>query len=101
MNIGELRAGTKNVNLLAEVTEKGETREFEKFGRPIRVATAQIKDNTGSVALSLWNEEIELVKVGDKIKLTNGYVKEFQGDLQASAGKYGTLEVIEGNKDAI
>jgi len=33
--------------------------------------------------------------VNQKIKISNGYVKEWNGELQLSAGKYGRLEVLE------
>ena len=30
-----------------------------------------------------------------KVKITNGYVSEFQGELQLTTGKFGKLEVLE------
>ena len=44
--------------------------------------------------LTLWNEQIEKVKIGNKIAITNGYVGEWQGEKQLTTGKFGTLEVI-------
>ena len=35
------------------------------------------------------------LKAGDKIKVTNGYVNEFQGEMQLTAGKFGKLEVVK------
>ncbi len=64
------------------------------MGNSGRVATATAKDDTGEVKLSLWNDEIDLVKKGIKIKISNGYVNEFQGEMQLTAGKFGKLEVI-------
>ena len=98
MAIKDLQAKQGNVNLVAEITEISEPRTFEKFGTQGRVANAVIKDNTGTVKLSLWNEQIDMVKAGDKIALKNGYVSEWQGELQVTTGKMGTLEVLKGDE---
>ena len=36
------------------LTEKGDIREFEKFGKTGRVCNAIAKDATGEIKLSLW-----------------------------------------------
>lgn len=95
MEITDLKPKQGSVEIVAEVIEKGEVREFQKFGRPGRVCTAKIKDETGEIALTLWNEDIDKVDVGDKIKIENGYVNEWQGELQLTTGRFGKLEVIE------
>ena len=94
-NINELQARQGNVDVVAEVIEVGEPREFSKFGRTGKVANAKIKDETGEVKLTLWNEQVDQVKVGQKVHLTNGWVGEYQGELQLSTGKFGKLEVVE------
>lgn len=97
MKISELQPRQGKVEIEAKVIEMGEVREFQKFGKTGRVATAKIEDDSGSISLTLWNDEIDKVKVGDKIKITNGYVNEFQGEKQLTAGRFGNLEVIEEN----
>lgn len=94
MKISDLKPRMGKVDIEVEVVEVGEAREFQKFGSTGRVATAIAKDETGQVKLSLWNEEIDLVKKGAKVKITNGYVNEFQGEMQLTAGKFGKLEVL-------
>ena len=96
MNLAELQARQGNVDITATVTEVSEPRTFEKFGKAGKVANARIKDDSGEMSLTLWNEQVDQVKVGDTIKLTNGYVREWQGQLQLSTGKFGKLEVVEG-----
>ena len=95
MQISELKARQGKVELEAEITQKGEVRTFDKFGKQGRVCNATIKDDSGEMKLTLWNEEIDTVKVGDKIKISNGYVNEFQGEKQLSAGRFGKLEVVK------
>jgi len=94
MNISDLKTGQGSVEVEAEVTEIEEPRTFNKFGREIRVCNATVKDDSGNVKLTLWNDDIEKVSVGDKIKITNGYVNEFQGEKQLTTGKFGKLEVL-------
>lgn len=99
MAIKDLQPKQTNVEVIAEVIEVGEAREFQKFGKAGRVATARIKDDTGEVKLSLWNEQVDQVKEGDKVHIKNGYVGEWQGELQLTTGKFGSLEVLGGASD--
>jgi len=94
MKVNELKPRMGKVDIELEVVSIGEVREFNKFGNSGKVATAVVKDETGEIKMSLWNDEIDKVKPGSKIKITNGYVNEFQGEMQVSAGKFGKLEVI-------
>ena len=94
MAIKDLQARQGQVDLIAEITEKGDIREFEKSGKKGRVCNAKIKDATGEMSLTLWNEQIDQVNVGNKIHIINGWVSEWQGEKQLTTGKFGQLEVI-------
>ena len=63
-------------------------REFQKFGKAGKVATATVKDSSGTIKMSLWNEQVDQIKPGDKLKITNGYVNEYQGDMQLTTGDF-------------
>jgi replication factor A1 len=95
MEIKDLQARQGNVDLMLKIVDKGDVREFEKFGKKGRVCNATAKDETGTIKLTLWNEQIDEIDVGDKVHITNGYVGEYQGELQLSTGKFGQLEVVE------
>jgi len=96
MKIGDLRADSRKVELTAEVTEKSEAREAKSkyTNESFRVASATIEDSTGTMILNLWNEQIDQVRVGDTVKIENGYVKAFRDVLQLNSGKYGSLTVV-------
>ena len=94
MEIKDLAPRQGNVDITIDVVEKGDVREFDKFGKSGRVCNAQAKDATGTIKLTLWNDDIDKVNAGDKVQLTNGYVSEFQGELQLTTGKFGKLEVV-------
>ena len=93
--IKELEDGMKRVNVEGKVVEKGEPREVKArySNDTLRVATAVIADETGSINLTLWNEQINQVNVGDNVKIENGYVTSFKSDKQLNVGKFGKLTV--------
>jgi replication factor A1 len=41
--------------------------------------------------LVLWNEQIKKVKVGDRIRIENGYVSSYRGITQLNVGRGGRL----------
>lgn len=100
MQISELRVGQGNVDVEGIITEIGDTRTFNKFGRELKVANATLKDDSGSIKLTLWNDDILRFKNGDKIKINNGYINEFQGEKQLTAGKLGNMELVESSNQS-
>jgi replication factor A1 len=95
MKIKELRDGMKRVSIEAKVTEMSDPREVtSRFkDQTYRVANATIADETGTIKLTLWNDQIDQVKVDDVVKVENGYITSFRGEIQLNVGKYGTLTV--------
>ncbi len=94
MEIKEVQSNKGNVDVVATVVSKESPREFEKFGKKGKVCNAKIKDATGSITLTLWNEDVEKVNVGDKIHLENGWCSEYKSEKQLSAGKFGKIEIL-------
>lgn len=99
MKISELKPKVGGIELEFDVIDKGPVREFNKFGKAGRVCNVTVKDESGQVKLSLWNEDCDKINVGDKVKLTDGWTGEYQGEIQLSTGRAGKLEVI-GKGDA-
>lgn len=89
MKISELKVGMKNISVQGKVTQKSETSEvYSRYGYNVhRVVNATLSDNTGSIKFVLWNEQIEVVKVGDSLQIENGYVTQFRGETQLNVGK--------------
>ncbi len=94
MEIKDIQANQGKVDIVVEVIEKQEPRTFEKFGKSGKVCSAKVKDASGKIKLTLWNEEIDKITEGDKIHLENGWCSEYQGEKQVSAGKFGKIEVV-------
>jgi replication factor A1 len=95
VNIKDLRNGMKRVTVEANIVEKGETRQVRSRYKDetYDVADAVVADESGSIKLTLWNEQIDQVDVGNKIKIENGYVTSFKGEIQLNVGKFGTMTV--------
>lgn len=95
MKIKELRNGMKRVNVVAKVVEKSEPREvISRYKDEVyRVANAVISDGTGTIKLTLWNDQIDQVNVNDTVKIENGYITTFRGEIQLNVGRYGKLSV--------
>jgi len=92
MKISELKSGTGNVTVEGEFTEVSEPREVvTKFGKRTQVADAKLKDDSGEITMSLWGDDAAKYAAGDKVKIENGWVSEFKGNVQLSAGKYGKI----------
>ncbi|MBI4147142.1 DNA-binding protein [Candidatus Woesearchaeota archaeon] len=94
MNIKDIKPNQGSITVEAEVLSKQEPRSFSKFGKEGRVCNAIIADSTGEITLTLWNDDIEKVNVGDKVKLENGWCSEFKEQRQVSSGKFGKLEIV-------
>ena len=94
MQVKDLKPKQGSVDIVVDVVDVGEAREFQKFGKTGKVANALAKDGTGDIKLTLWNEDIDKIKAGDKVHLTNGYVNEWQGEMQLTTGRMGKIEVV-------
>jgi len=95
LKIKDLRNGMKRVDVEAKVLEKGEPREvMSRYkNETYRVANVIISDDTGQIKLTLWNDQIEQVNENDTVKIENGYVTSFRGEIQLNVGRYGKLTV--------
>ncbi len=94
MKISELFVRQGNVEVEGTIKEINESRTFNKFGKELRVTDAVLEDDSGAIKLTLWNDDIDNFKAGDKVKIINGYVNEFQGEKQLTSGKFGKIEKV-------
>jgi replication factor A1 len=92
--VGDLTPQSKAVNVTAKVVSKTEIREIPmgRDGSPHKVSDALVGDETGVVYLTLWDDNIEKVNEGDTVRVENGYVTLFKGNIRLNIGKYGKLE---------
>ena len=85
--IKDLRSGTKHVTVVGRVIDK-------KFA-PSSVALARVvlEDRTGRIILNLWRNQIEQVKIGDTVRIADGFVKRWRQILELNT--WGEIEVLK------
>ena len=97
MKIADLKGEQSRIDVEGEIVEKGDVRTVNlRAGGTSTVTDCTLRDDTGTIKLSLWGEQINQVDVGDKVRIENGYTKAFRGENQLNNGRYGKLSKVEG-----
>lgn len=91
MRICELQANSKVINLVATIDSLGEE---QTNPQGTKLKEGIISDDSGQVKLTLWREQIDRFSVGDKIIISSGWCKEFQGEFQVSTGMHGKINLV-------
>lgn len=78
--IRDLAEGLKNVDLAGRIMRISDIREFSRDGKKGRVQSIVLGDETGTIRLPLWNEEIDSfsnleISEDDVLLISNGWVK--------------------------
>jgi hypothetical protein len=95
LQIRDLKSGMKRINLKVRVLEISKPRSvITRFGGFATVTNVSISDETGIIQLSLWNNQINTVSVGDILKVENARVVTFRGERQLRIGKGGCVSVV-------
>ncbi|MFH1424615.1 MAG: hypothetical protein ABIG20_02930 [archaeon] len=92
MKINELQDKTAVDEITLKITAKDEPRAVR--GGTLQVCNCTGEDDTGTITITLWNDDIFGVKVGDTIKITKGWAAVYQDNMQISSGKFGKIEVL-------
>lgn len=94
--ISQLSYGMRKIDLTAKVVEIPKAIQVHtRFGTMASVSNVKISDETGSVRLSLWNDQIDKVHVGDAVSLKNCYIFRYKGEPQLRLGRKGILTIVE------
>ena len=94
--ISDLEPSIRGVNIKVRCNSKIEEREVisKKTGETLRITEALVGDETGSILLTLWNDDIDKVEVEHVYQINNAYTTVFKGSLRLNTGKYGSIEEI-------
>nr|MCK4929888.1 hypothetical protein [Nanoarchaeota archaeon] len=82
LQIKNILAGMRNVDVIGKVLQKYELREFQTEKRSGKVANMLIGDETGIIRVVMWNNQAELINQlneGDVVKVRGGYVRDNNG----------------------
>ncbi|MCX6815345.1 MAG: OB-fold nucleic acid binding domain-containing protein [Candidatus Aenigmarchaeota archaeon] len=97
LNIQSVMPGMQNVDVTGKITRISPIKEFKTEKAEGRVSNIIIADKTGSVRMSLWNDEIEKLtnlEVGDVVNI-RGYVKDNMGQPEIRLGRKGLIAKME------
>lgn len=79
ITIDKIIAGQRGLNFNARLVRKFPTREFTSSGRNGKVANIILGDETGTIRMSLWNNQIDIInsmEEGNGVEVFGAYVKE-------------------------
>jgi replication factor A1 len=96
--ISDLKPMDDKIRLLFKVIKKSEIRKITSRYNELdthRISDITVSDDTGSILLSAWNDDIELLEPGKFFKIENGYVNVFRDSLRLGRGKFGSFKSIE------
>ncbi|MCW4015016.1 MAG: hypothetical protein NWF06_01470, partial [Candidatus Bathyarchaeota archaeon] len=87
---------SRGVNTIVKVVSKGEVRSVTGRDYSVRrVADALVGDETGCIYMTLWDDKIDAINEEATLKITNGYINLFRGNMRINIGKYGSYELVE------
>lgn len=90
VKVKDLTPESKNVNTTVKVVSAGEERSIaSKFGGERRLKEFTVGDESGTVVMTLWEDQVNLATEGDTIAIENGYISLVRGNMRLNIGKYG------------
>jgi hypothetical protein len=91
IEIGDLKEGMGDLKIVGTIANVSDVRIYERDGRSFKVCSVFLKDNTGQVRVSLWNENAERmanVSVGDIIEVENCYSRYGLNGIEIQTNSY-------------
>jgi|TARA_B100001540_G_C15232315_1_gene384502 ssDNA-binding replication factor A large subunit len=75
-----------------KIKSKEEVRNVNsKSGGALRVCDAILADDSGEIGMSLWQDDVDNVKVDDTVEIIDGYLTEFREQKKLGKGKFGRM----------
>ncbi|MDY6769537.1 MAG: OB-fold nucleic acid binding domain-containing protein [Candidatus Nanohaloarchaea archaeon] len=95
MDIADLSVESEDIELEATVTDVETPRIMTgKYGQK-RITLARLEDGTGEIPVTLWEEQIDAVEEGDRVRVRGAYTRDWAGDLQLNIPRDGAIEPAE------
>jgi len=91
-----LTPNSRGVNTIVKVVSKGEVRSVTGRDYSVRrVADALVGDETACIYMTLWDDKIDAINEEATLRINNGYINLFRGNMRLNIGKYGSYELVE------
>lgn len=92
MKVSELKPRA-SATVTVKVLKLGEAKQVtNKDGSLHKVSDVLVGDDTGSILMSLWDDNIGKVNENDVIDVNNGYVSVVRGSMRLTLGREGKME---------
>ena len=95
IKIREIQADMRGIEVIGQITGISPRRQVQtRFGLA-DVATATLRDETGSIHINLWRDQINVVQEGKFVRVINGFGKIYRERLELNIGRDGRIIPIE------
>lgn len=97
LRIAELKPDLRSINVRFLVIEKASVRQVRSktTGCLHEVCEYTVSDDTGSIKLTLWNDEVDEVSLNETYNLVKGYIRVYDECMFLSLGRLGTITISE------
>ena len=98
VKISDLQPYQNRFNIVFKVVEKSEERTVNNRNNPDeshRLCDVTVADASGSIILTAWDDDIDLLESEKVLALNNGFVNVFRDSMRLSRGKFGAFEDSE------
>ncbi|PMP60527.1 MAG: single-stranded DNA-binding protein [Caldisphaera sp.] len=97
LKVNELAPKSAVEEISVKVVKISEPRNvYGKDGMSHKVSDVLVGDESGTIIMTLWDNNINKVKEGESIKVQNAYVSTFKGSMRLSLNKNGgNITVLE------
>jgi replication factor A1 len=91
------KSDMNGISVEGKITDISESRRVQTRYGLRSVADSTLEDETGTIKLSLWEENITRVSIGDNVKINGAYITEFRNQFQLNIPRSGKLEITKQN----
>ena len=98
VSISEFRPYLNRFRVVFKVVSKDEVVEVQNrdnADEKHKMSNVKIADKTGSIILTAWDNDIDLLEESKYYALTNGYVNLYRDSMRLARGKFGEFEEVE------
>jgi len=103
VKVETLTPNSRQINTTVKVVSKSPVRETvsRRDGSTHKVTDVLVGDETGSVYMTLWDDNIENVKEEAVIDIKNGYIGLFKGSMRLNLGRYGSYSASSSTIESV
>lgn len=102
VSFGDLHDGMRGITTTGKIARMGPVQFRRKRAGPtLKFAEAVLQADGKVCNLILWGSETDRLKVGDDIRIINGYTRAYNGKVSLQSGKYGKIELLQPIKERV